>query len=871
MKTVEIIYNPYKMTTKMLIDGFDVCRDNNYDRFKEFIDNKIPLQTWIEPIKYLDWKGFVNEVSDPEINDEVTVVFSGRDIDFQDLKHSISAQNARRNKGVIYHYQHKKVLDDRVLSQNIEDAIMELKSDRFRALVEQRTTTSLREKYDKLDENYRLAKEDSFYIVLAGAYSSGKSTLLNALIKHDVLPTGNNAITSKNCRIRHDSSLGSKISLACYDENGKVVVEKKIFDSDRDCAAAFWEICPSKKEKVKDKYSTVDMMEIGVDLSHLYPESVSEDNFTIVLIDTPGMNSAQSSENGINKHAEIAMNAISMESKPMIILCTGAGSSEDKSIGEFMREIISQSKEESSGFNDRFLFLMNKCDDVHYDGQGETAEGVKRAFAEYLTDSSKWNIKGDENELMQLAESASRFVPRIFMTASYIARAIQSGAATFTLKEKREDPYKYNLNEALRGFKSRISMEQANYYLSRYCDIPDYRKDKIEEEFNAAFDADDFIRAAELQCGLNAVESAIKDYIERYAYPIKVRGLLDTFEDILEDVNGFTNGVLAELKQKEKELGEKSSEREGVSERKRGAEEKIAALEKAKENIEIQLENLNEIRFDSRSLQKALGEFRSDIEADKEVEFFRENGRISTGQRLHDEVEEEIRNRLTRIQNLFENKLGEMNNKLVKIQSTHEKQIGEIFESLQKTVDELEKVEVFRKDGYNFTNSVYWKSFSNIKLEDFVSEMMGSIVDRTGKSERVRNEKKDKWKSSWNPFKKIGSLFMDDFIEKFTYEDGYYSTGPVTRKIQDYYSSLRKEASKMDQDFMQVLDNSKGQVRKLISELVQEVEEFWTDIKTQEEFIERIESSITDLNNEIEKKDDIIKWLGSLIEKIKGG
>lgn len=112
---------------------------------------------------------------------------------------------------------------------------------------------------------------------------------------------------------------------------------------------------------------------------------------------------------------------------------------------------------------------------------------------------------------------------------------------------------------------------------------------------------------------------------------------------------------------------------------------------------------------------------------------------------------------------------------------------------------------------------------------------------------------------------------MDDFIEKFTYEDGYYSTGPVTRKIQDYYSSLRKEASKMDQDFMQVLDNSKGQVRKLISELVQEVEEFWTDIKTQEEFIERIESSITDLNNEIEKKDDIIKWLGSLIEKIKGG
>lgn len=323
MKTVEIIYNPYKMTTKMLIDGIDVCRDNNYE-FKEFIDNKIPLQTWIEPIKYLDWKGFVNEVSDPEINDEVTVVFSGRDIDFQDLKHSISAQNARRNKGVIYHYQHKKVLDDRILSQNIEDAIMELKSDRFRALVEQRTTTSLREKYDKLDENYRIAKENLFYIVLAGAFSSGKSTLLNALIRHDVLPTSSRTCTIINCRIRHDSSLGTKTSLVCYDENENVVIEERIFDSDRDCAAAFLEICPPGKMNTEGKYSTVDTIELGADLSHLYPDSVSEDKFTIVLVDTPGMDSAQSSENGINKHAEIAMNAISMESKPMIILCVDA-------------------------------------------------------------------------------------------------------------------------------------------------------------------------------------------------------------------------------------------------------------------------------------------------------------------------------------------------------------------------------------------------------------------------------------------------------------------------------------------------------------------------------------------------------------------
>lgn len=71
MKTIEISYNPYKMITKMLIDGIDVCQNDSYDKFKEFIENEIPLQTWIEPIHYLDWRGLVNEVSDPDYNDEV--------------------------------------------------------------------------------------------------------------------------------------------------------------------------------------------------------------------------------------------------------------------------------------------------------------------------------------------------------------------------------------------------------------------------------------------------------------------------------------------------------------------------------------------------------------------------------------------------------------------------------------------------------------------------------------------------------------------------------------------------------------------------------------------------------------------------------
>ena len=233
------------------------------------------------------------------------------------MKRSIADQNEERpeNTRVKYHFQHKKVLDDKVLSQNIDEVVQELKSDRFRKLVEQRTTEGLTQKYNDLDENYTIAKESEFYIVFAGVYSSGKSTLLNTLIRHDILPTSSRTCTTKNCRIRHDGSLGQKVTLACFDENNQIVGEKRVFDNDTDCASAFLDICPIQDGSAEDKHPEVSMLELGVDLSHLYPDSVNQDKFTIVLIDTPGMDSAQSSVDGTNKHAEIALDAISMESK----------------------------------------------------------------------------------------------------------------------------------------------------------------------------------------------------------------------------------------------------------------------------------------------------------------------------------------------------------------------------------------------------------------------------------------------------------------------------------------------------------------------------------------------------------------------------
>lgn len=871
MKKVEISYNPYKMTTTMSIDGVDVCKDRHYEKFREFIENGIPLQTWIEPIDYMDWEGFVNEISDPEINDEVEIIFSGRAIDFEDLQRSIAAQNQNDNRKhpVIYHYEHREILDDQVLSANIEDVVKELKSDRFQTLVAQQSTEALSQKYNDLDKNYATIKERVFDIVFAGAFSSGKSTLLNALIRHDVLPMSDRTCTSKNCRIRHDRSLERKLSLTCYDKNGEVVVEKRIFDQDTDCANAFLEICPIADSSSGNNYPHVETMELGVDLSHLYPSSVTDDKFTIVLTDTPGMNSARSIENGVNKHAETALKAISMKSKPMIILCVEAPKYEDTSIGEFMRKIIAHTGKEGSGFNDRFLFLMNKSDTISY-RQNETPDQNRAAFASYLTDSSKWNVGGDEEDLDQLANDASHFIPRVFMTAAAPALAIISHLAD--IPEQDVDKDHETLRDTYDTFKKKVVIKHREYYyLSRYCDIPNYRKDEIEKEFDAAVNEENDVRATELQCGLIAVESAIKDYIERYAFPIKVRDLLETFEDILVDVSGFTNASAADLLRKRDELGERDGERRGVIREKESVEEKRAALEEAREKSKAQLRKLDEIKFDSTSLKKAMVQFENDIEADEEVYFFRSHGNVDTGKSSPDDVMNDIKRRTDHIRGVFETALRKTNEQLEIIKKNHDKQLADIFAVLKDIVEGVERSGVFRQGEYSFKNSVFWRmSFKDIDASNFVSDIKKTVVDRYVGTKEVRNDLKNEWNASGNLFKIIGSWFLPDTITVPDERNGSYETGAIVASFDTYIQNLRAESTAMEKTFSNIMDESKKKVLDLANRLLNEIDRFQQDIKKQSDRIDSLGGDMKKLEEEIKKSEETRAWLSRLAERIKG-
>lgn len=871
---VEISYNPYKMKTSMMIDGIDVLdekKGDDYKKFRQMIERNTPLQTWIEPITYLDWKGIVNELIPEGQNEDVKIIFSGRDIDYQDLQRAVNVQNKERkvDPPAQFTFEHKAKLDDKVLAQNIDHIVEELKSDRFRALVQERNSETLRKKYEQLNDNYRKAKDTEFDIVFTGLYSAGKSTILNVLMHHTVLPTSDKTTTTKNCRICHNAALKQKISLTAYDKQGKVVVPKQTFADDEQCAELFKRICPID-EKPPIEYAAVDTIELGANLSHLYPESVSADKFKIVLIDTPGMNSAQSSKGGENFHEKIALEAVGMDTKPMVILCVGAKENESTAIGEFMQVIARQSKQDKGGFNDRFLFLMNKSDEPIYNND-ESLDGLIKKFADYLTDSAKWGKKETDD-----LEKAADFVPRIFPVSALMEWAADDGAGDYSDEILDKDERRAAISDLFKSFRRKVKNGKTNWHLASHCSgIPTYRREEVEAEFQQALDSESYDCAAKLQSGMCCVEMAIQDYIARYAYPIKVRALLETFQDILTDVDSVNQQYLEKLQEALREAGEKSTERKGVQEQKAELERKRAIIEEAEKDVEENKKKLAQIRFDSSRLNAAVAAFTREINNNGTVKKFmdsvRNDCKISTGQCSPDEVRRQVQEEMNTIDGVFSRALSNTNVTLRKLQGEYKAQLDQIFHFLTTTISDLKASGAFEASGYDFTKTVEWRTnFEYLDIDQFTTQVQKTIQDRTTTTKYVGNAQKVDWAMSWNPLKKLGSLFLPRTVAVPEAVDGYYKTDSIVKALSEYVVKLDEQTAAMTDAAQAFLSESKIKVSTLTNQLLAALRNFMCEINAREKQIEVLSDDLDDLTREIKVHQETCKWLNALKDSLQG-
>ena len=837
---VEISYNPYYFKTKIKVDGEDVRENTSYKKINDRINANMPLQSWIDE-SHADssWKGLLEELVQESGEVNVRFTFKGRKIDFKDFKESIIQQNKKSGDKYCTTFIEKITLDDSKLSKDIKYVVSKMLTDDFAAIVKDNSlaTPELVKKYASLKEDYEYYKNKEFKIVFSGLMSSGKSTLINALIGRIILPTTDDTCTSRVLKIRHNKEANENIFLRCRDERDEIVVKKESYSNDADIMIRLKEICPNDG-KFKTNPETVETIELEMNLGHLYPNDALQEQFTIVIVDTPGTDSGVGNRSTVGKtHEEITLDAICDQDKEMVVFVVDAAKKEDEGVSDFLDAIEKQSKEqENIGFNDRFLFLLNKCDKSNYNDDENLAQRIED-YSNYLRISED----GEERKILS---------PRVFPICAYPALAVKKG---ITDKSTQTTNEMINMAKAYCDFKDEcmhaVEEYSKNYKLDLYAAIPEYQKEELCEKYEDK----DYIEKTFLHTGIPSLEYAIKKYIERYAYPLKANALMDTFESILTQLKTVMEVQHQKVAKRIEEIANVETRKKEDEERKVGEKEYNQKLQDAEKKIEELLVEVRKINPNYNIIRE--------IRAEQDKAFINADVKAVLSKKTYTS-KSSAEKVLSGAYKTIYNTINLIKGKAIEIEEDAFTKKNGIISTLKEITKEIENCLPENEQKW-LTNSVVGKNI--LKLES-LSALKGKIQSKSRTVTR-RNPEKDVQYRWWQIGKKINQWLEPDTIS-------YESTTYNLNAVKEILTGLNKDISLFINSLNEQLDSiatMRDYVAEAISKIKTEIKEHRKRESLFEENIKGFEKNINELEKikaMLEKREKMVNELYSYIKNI---
>lgn len=218
-----------------------------------------------------------------------------------------------------------------------------------------------------------------------------------------------------------------------------------------------------------------------------------------VFVDTPGGNNSQNDE-----HEEMMDEAIRDENKSLILYVFNGAQLGTNDSNIILKKIAGSMKNSNNGkqSRDRFLFVANRMDeyDVSKEPYGETIENV------ILPQLASNGIT--EPNLFLVSAQAAKLV-RMYQSGEILSEAEDESLDTFVKRFNRESrmlPQYASLNQS---DKDKLKSDASQYMERGKGKIDPRDKNKL--------------KAAEINSGVPALETAIKEYLEKYAIAIKIR------------------------------------------------------------------------------------------------------------------------------------------------------------------------------------------------------------------------------------------------------------------------------------------------------------------------------------------------------------
>lgn len=448
MNHIAITHNPFLVETEFLINGKAPSESSNITVY-----SSKRLQLWVEQI-FDDLQALFNGSKD------FFIEFTGVESDFNDIK---EAANNAIQKGMCVELKFNPVSPAEERLEKIK-ALMTRVSEESSKFADYLANSDLKAKQDFED-----ALNNDFDAYVVATMSSGKSTFINAMLGQDLLPAANEATTATIAHIFDDKIQGDAFYGERFDSNGNLIEQNDAVD-----------LAIMKAWNADSETKTIT-------LNGNIRAIKENNNFRLVLTDTPGPNNSQDPE-----HQRTTLGFIQDSKRnPLIIYVLNGTQLSTNDDAQLLRLVADTMHKGGKQSKDRFLFVVNKMDEFDPE-KGENIEDVLNRVKCYLEDNGIHD-------------------PNLYPVSARMA---------YLLRKQGE------LTRAERGDKTKIAdllLEEPSMAFQQYMSVSTSAMSAMQEkaQHDEALQDKTMWRAL-LNSGLPGVESVIDEYINKYSFPMRL-------------------------------------------------------------------------------------------------------------------------------------------------------------------------------------------------------------------------------------------------------------------------------------------------------------------------------------------------------------
>lgn len=472
---VEIAYNPYLLKTTLTVNGDPPKRDS---KLVSAIKDGHRLQEWIGAFPAQLRKEYNSSTFD--------VHFIGMAVDWDDVTESFAQA---KQKGTVTDYT------EHFTETAADDSIKE----KLKQIMQEMSDSGIEEfRAEKMVQSFERVYSESFPVNVIATMSSGKSTLINALLGRFLMPAANEATTAMITSI-----LDSESDRFTADVRGK--------KNDKDKEQLLLEQIPDLTLDIMRRLNSDKQVEFVAAQGNI--PFLDSKGIRLELIDTPGPNNARD-----DHHKQKTYNAIAGSSNNLIVYVLNAQQLQITDDYNLLRYVSEQIKKGGKQARDRFLFVINKMD--CFQSHEDVLQAVQNARS-YL--------EGFEIE-----------DPLIFPCSALAALDIRTLLKGIDPNQIMTVPDPKG--EILQAFsRCRTLNLNKQLHLEQYSTLPPSAAKDIEQQLAEAEQTGDFFRQALIHSGIPSIEAAIRTYVKKYAITKTVKDLVETFQDVVESAATLAN------------------------------------------------------------------------------------------------------------------------------------------------------------------------------------------------------------------------------------------------------------------------------------------------------------------------------------------